>query len=114
MVFGLLVSIYEVGGWRLILSIPVMFGGGVTLCSVYDTSAEKELKKQVILELCQACPDLPQAEAMEALQAVRGHEYESNCMRFDVQWAGSVVGSPQRRIEIFATRPSKLTSWTVT
>lgn len=114
MLIGALMTIYELGGWRLIFSIPLLIGGGSALCNVIDGSAEQTFKEAVLREVQEGFPELP-AGVEEALKTATAKEYETNrlCLQAecDVEEGGKASRS---RLYVLAKRESRFQPWVAT
>lgn len=112
MMLGTVVTAYELGGWKLVLGVPAACLAYAGTSIVADTVLESRLKEEVIRDLQQSCPDVPE-EAFEALRQVRACQYETNHVKLQVEWPAS---GPQWRIEVLAERQTSFSPqpWSVT
>lgn len=115
MLMGGLLSLYEVGGWRLILAIPTTLAGIAGAGAMADGSFEQGLREEAAASLAEGCAALPGDVVAAVRQVGRGREYETNRMSMDLEWRPADAESqrPQWRVEVLATRPSKFRPWTL-
>mmetsp|Transcript_147861 Transcript_147861/g.474671 ORF Transcript_147861/g.474671 Transcript_147861/m.474671 type:complete len:307 (-) Transcript_147861:234-1154(-) len=111
MALGLLLSVYDVGGWKLILAIPLAVAGYSGAGYAFDVSKEQQLKGELAAELREACPELP-ADIAEVIQNAGGCECETNKFRLQTEWQATKDG-PHWRITCAATRPSRFQPWSI-
>lgn len=118
MLIGAMLSIYELGGWRLLLGLPVAGIGIQVATGVASNRSIETLKSDAIASVSEACPDVP-ADALEALRKESGTEYETNRLRMEVVWHSdqslgqSVTDAPSWRFEITAERESRFRPWRI-
>merc|ERR1719476_846292 len=115
MAFGAILSLYDLGGWRLLVALPITFAGFCGASYYSDGQNEALLKGQVEELLLAECPQLPR-EFTQELQGARGIEFENNKLRLNATWEvqPSVPSEPSHwRIECLATRTSKFGCWSI-
>jgi len=111
MILGAIISIYEIGGWRLLLAIPVTLVSYKGAVHFSDQRLEGELKQDVVSAVSSACPQAPE-ELFAVLHAERGREYETNKFSLEVESARKADG-PMWRLELCALRPSRFQAWSL-
>eukprot|EP00928_Gymnodinium_smaydae_P028760 TRINITY_DN2184_c1_g1_i8.p1 TRINITY_DN2184_c1_g1~~TRINITY_DN2184_c1_g1_i8.p1 ORF type:complete len:346 (-),score=47.07 TRINITY_DN2184_c1_g1_i8:634-1584(-) len=114
MLAGMVLSIYEVGGWRLLISIPVFLVGLSGAGNLLNAWHESRLKQDIVNDLKVGCPELT-SDVLDALQLEHGHEYETNRLRLAVecrQEASEGIATAWR-VECKASRTSGLHPWSV-
>jgi len=115
MLLGSVVSVYELGGWRLLLGIPATavaaFAGGTVL----DARRERTLKEDAVQEVRAGCADVP-SDALDALREAPAREYETNRIALDVDWpAAARAGSTEQwRLHVSASRQNIFKPWSIT
>jgi len=113
MLVGAVLSIYELGGWRLLLSIPVLIVGTSGASHLVDASYEDELKKEVVHDSREGCPEMP-LDMIEAVQSAHGRQYETNRIRLYAVCHADQQDAPAWSLECLASRPSSFRPWSVT
>merc|ERR1711879_940341 len=113
MLVGAVVSIYELGGWRLLVSIPVLLAGTSGANYLVDASYEDRLKNEVVHDLKEGCPEMP-LDMMDAVQSAHCHQYETNCIRLRAEChVSNQQEVPAWRLECLATRSSSFRPWSI-
>jgi len=113
MIAGAIITVYEIGGWKLVVAIPVAIAAGAAASTASDSRFERQFKESLVAELQEGCPEVPQ-DVLEALVSSAGKQYETNRMRIEVQWPTNGGEAPQWRCEVLAKRSSFLQSWSPT
>merc|ERR1712232_654104 len=72
---GAAVSLYEVGGWRLLAAVPACVVAGLAAGHASDSWKEQALKEDVASRIRQACPSAPE-KAVAMLLTISATEYE--------------------------------------
>lgn len=118
---GAVVSLYEIGGWQLVVAVPASVAAVVAAGHASDTWREGALREEVVSQVRQACPTAPE-EVLVMLRTVPACEYETNKLHLKVFWQedvadgqASTVSRPDAwRLQISAVRSSCLHPWVLT
>jgi len=113
MVAGTVVTIYEIGGWPLLLGIPTTAAGLFAAGQVADASFGERLRTEIVQDVRAECLNIP-AGAIEALQAAPLHQYETNRVRLEVLCPGESSSGQQWKIVVYGTRENMSQPWSVT
>lgn len=113
MLVGTLVTIYELGGWRLVLSIPVTTAALLGAGKLSDNHFEERLRATVVQELDIGCPDIPRS-VIQALEVAPARQYETNSIRLDLLIPLEDGSGAQWRIAACASRKNMSQPWTLT
>lgn len=113
MAIGALVTVYEVGGWRLLLGIPSTVAMVFVAGQLADGVFEERLRTEVIADLRTGCPDIPE-ELFCTLQQTPVHHYETNRFRLEVQLPGVAAGAPHWKVFVSGARQHMSQPWSVT
>jgi len=112
MLVGAVISIYEFGGWRLLVSIPLLVAGTSGAGHLLDASYEDKLKKEIAQDLRDGCPEVP-PDLMDATQSAHGCQYETNRIRLYAECNMEQQDAAPWSLECLATRPSGIQPWSV-
>lgn len=122
MLVGAVLSVYELGGWRLLLALPATAGAVAGVGRFAGSMREASLKDEATQELREQCPELP-CEALDAIRATPAREYETNRLRLEVEWAAgastgpdevAALAFPKWQVMVEAVRDSPLAPWRLT
>lgn len=113
MLLGAIVSVYELGGWPLLLGLPATIAAFASASNIVEGVWEDQFRDEVIHDLREGCPDIPEG-AITALSATRARQYETNRLRLEVQWTADTTGAATWRIEVRGSRPNLSKPWLVT
>merc|ERR1712217_440898 len=97
MLLGLVVTMYELGGWRLLLGIPATAASLAMISRFADGLYAEKFRDDLIHDLSVGCPQVP-ADVVELLRIAEVCEIETNRVRLEVQTS---------------TRPGSVTKWRV-
>jgi len=112
MLVGSVFTVYEIGGWRLLLAIPVTLSGLSCASMISDAHFEERVKVEVLQDLRKDCADIPE-EVLSALQAASVKQYETNRMRLDVQILNEYASSGQFRVVVMGSRENMSQPWSI-
>lgn len=110
MLIGAVVTVYELGGWRLVVSIPSTVAAILAASQLADKKWEEDLRREVAQELKMGCPEVP-AVVVEALLSAPAHHYETNRIRIEVQCHDDASNNIQWRITLYGTRQRATQPW---
>eukprot|EP00930_Biecheleria_cincta_P059122 TRINITY_DN44881_c0_g1_i1.p1 TRINITY_DN44881_c0_g1~~TRINITY_DN44881_c0_g1_i1.p1 ORF type:complete len:253 (+),score=39.15 TRINITY_DN44881_c0_g1_i1:66-824(+) len=110
MALGAVVSVYEIGGWRLVLAIPGSVAVAAGASTFTESRLEEKLKQEIITELHCNCDGLPH-DASEALHGACLRQYETNFAKLIVELPAQAVG--KWRIEVSCQRQCFPSAWSV-
>mmetsp|Transcript_56470 Transcript_56470/g.132452 ORF Transcript_56470/g.132452 Transcript_56470/m.132452 type:complete len:303 (-) Transcript_56470:34-942(-) len=113
MLVGAVITVYEIGGWKLVVSIPVVIVAGFAVGNASDEQKAEDFKKNIMQELRTGCPELPE-EVYPAIHAASSRQYETNKMILEVVWPQGTDSHPQWRCDALAKRSSFLGTWATT
>lgn len=112
MVIGAVVSLYELGGWRMFLALPATVGTIVGMRRYSETVKETHMKDEAASELQASCPTVP-VDAVDAMRLAPAREFETNRLRLQVEWPPTSAGGPEWQLNVTATRDSPFQPWHV-
>lgn len=113
MLVGSVVTLYELGGWRLLLSIPVTTAALLAAGKLADSRFEEKLRATVVQELDTGCPDIPR-HVIQALEAVPARQYETNSTRLELVVPLKDGSGAQWRIVVLGSRKNMSQPWSIT
>eukprot|EP00931_Biecheleriopsis_adriatica_P102915 TRINITY_DN77818_c0_g1_i1.p1 TRINITY_DN77818_c0_g1~~TRINITY_DN77818_c0_g1_i1.p1 ORF type:complete len:270 (-),score=36.43 TRINITY_DN77818_c0_g1_i1:60-869(-) len=111
---GAMISVYEIGGWRLVLAIPgtVALGTGASL--LMECKLEDKFKDEVLRCLKASNLDIPD-HVVESLREVPVCQYETNLVKFVAEVLEDASCPSKRwRIEALGHRSAFPARWSLT
>jgi len=112
MLLGAVISVYELGGWRLVVSIPILGVAAVSADAYFEGIRQDRVREELVHDVQESCPDMA-AGALEALRSARVRQFENNRFRLEAQWIAATSGGRCWRIEASGVRPNRTSAWTV-
>lgn len=110
MALGVFLSVYQVGGWKLVFLIPLAIAGFTGAGYMFDNMQEESFKQRLAEELREHCPQLP-SDFAEVLHSARGAEYETNKFRLEARWKVAGAEDAHWCITVAAERSSRFGAW---
>ncbi|CAJ1385960.1 unnamed protein product [Effrenium voratum] len=107
MAVGAVVSIYELGGWRLMLAVPATLGAVVSASMLTESKLEDHLKEEILKQMGEASGGWP-PELLPALREAKVSHYESNRCKVQAQCG---EGALTWKVEVHAERRSFPQPW---
>merc|ERR1711879_329643 len=103
MLLGSVVTLYELGGWRLLLGIPAT-GASLAVISRFANGLYAErFRADLIRDLSEGCPQIP-ADVVELLRTAEVCEIETNRVRLECQMSSELGSTTQWRVVACGTR----------
>lgn len=112
MLLGSVVTIYELGGWRLLLGIPATAASFVAVGKFADGVHAERFRTETLNEVSVACPDIP-AHVVSLLPNAEVCEIETNRVRMEVQHPCDLGSAVQWRIVAYGTREKMWQPWQI-
>mmetsp|Transcript_1954 Transcript_1954/g.2614 ORF Transcript_1954/g.2614 Transcript_1954/m.2614 type:complete len:299 (-) Transcript_1954:276-1172(-) len=110
MALGVFLTVYDLGGWKLVIAVPVSILAFSCAGYFFDSKEEENIKSALVNEIRTNCVELP-SDVAEALPEAQGIEYESNKWRLEKDFEGKTVRDPHWRVRAKATRGSRFSPW---
>lgn len=111
MLLGSIVTIYEIGGWKLLLGIPATAASLTAIGKIANQLHAERFRSDIAHDLSVGCPNIP-ADLVELLPTAEVHEVETNRVRMEVEWTTS-PGRNHWRIVAYGTRENMWQPWNV-
>lgn len=112
MIAGTLVTLYEIGGWRLLLAIPTTTAACLSLEGYVDAQRESDFKADVSGILTETCPSFPK-HFFEDLQSASARQYETNHICLEVSAVGE-AGDQKWHAIAYGQREHACQKWVIT
>lgn len=113
MLAGTVVTLYDIGGWKLLLGIPATTVALLTAGKLADNRCDENFRAEIIQDLARECPAIP-SSVIEALEATSARQYETNRVRLELQCPADKDASGNWRIVAFGTRDHMSQRWCIT